>query len=552
MQALYQLSYSPRSLVRRGFPSAASPAYTGYTAFCQIASRDTGRWATPPCRAPAPAVGTVGPVSISRRPAGSTAPPALRACHALRDRLLRRPTAPALTVSLLSFAAFWAAQHATDPSMIDLMVYRAEGQAVLDGHDLYAMRATYADLPATYPPFAALLFLPLTLPEVPVLRAAATVANLGLLVALAHLSLRLLNRPLHVPRPAAALGVAAVAVWCEPVWTTLRYGQINLLVATLVLWDLTRRPGQRWAGVGIGVAAGIKLTPALFAVFLALHGLALYGPARRRLRPRHPDRRDGQGGPGRRAGPWNPRLRQAAVAAATFLGTALLPALLLPHDSLRFWGGAVLRSDRVGRAELTDNQSLNGVAARLLHTGDPGGLWLGLALLAAALGLGAAVAAALAGRCGLPHAAAWSAAACAVTMLLISPISWSHHWVWCLPLTLLPAVEAQRRRSLRWAAGALSAALVFCSYVPWWVPRDPNAPRPPELRQNGAEILLSACYPLAGVVFLAVTAAVALRTLRGPGARTPAGRRDRGGRDEREGRDRGIGAAAGAQAVAKE
>ncbi|MEU3191931.1 glycosyltransferase 87 family protein [Streptomyces sp. NPDC006992] len=482
-------------------------------------------------------------MSTSRRPAGSTAPPALRACRGLRSRLLRRPTAPALAVSLLSFAAFWAAQRTTDPSMIDLMVYRAEGRAVLDGHDLYAMRATYADLPATYPPFAALLFLPLTLPDVPVLRAAATVSGLVLLVALAHLSLRLLHRPLHVPRPAAALGVAAVAVWCEPVWTTLRYGQINLLVATLVLWDLTRRPGQRWAGTGIGVAAGIKLTPGLFAVFLALHGLVLHRLAR--SRPRHPDRQDGPSGPDRRDGPpWNPWLRQAAVAAAAFLGTALLSALLLPHDFLRFWGGAVLRSDRVGRAELTDNQSLNGVAARLLHTGDPGGLWLGLALLAAALGLGAAVAAALAGRRGLPNAAAWSTTACAVTMLLISPISWSHHWVWCLPLTLLLAVEAQRRRSLRWSAGALLAALVFWSYVPWWVPRDPNAPRPPELRQNGAEILLSACYPLAGAVFLAVTAVVALRVLCGrrPGHR-PGGAAGTPG---------SVGATTGAQAVAKE
>ncbi|SER42222.1 glycosyltransferase 87 family protein [Streptomyces qinglanensis] len=499
-------------------------------------------------------------MSTSRRAAGSTAPPALRGYRGLKECLLRRPVSLvslALAASLLSFAAFWSAQRAMDASMIDLLVYRAEGRAVRDGHDLYAMRATYADLPATYPPFAALLFLPLTVPDLPALRAAATVAGLGLLVALAHLSLRLLGRPLHVPRSAAALGVAAVAVWCEPVWTTLRYGQINLLVATLVLWDLTRRPGQRWAGAGIGVAAGIKLTPALFAVFLALHGLARSG-----LRHRHPDRRDGLGVPDRREGPWNPWLRQAAVAAAAFLGTALLSALLLPHDSLRFWGGAVLRSDRVGRAELTDNQSLNGVAARLLHTGDPGGLWLVLALLAAALGLGAAVAAALAGRCGLPNASAWSAAACAVTMLLISPISWSHHWVWCLPLTLLLAVEAQRRRSLRWSAGALLAVLVFCSYVPWWVPRDPDAPHAPELRQSGAEILLSACYPLAGAVFLVVTAVVALRTLRGrgPGHRPgggagtadAAGRAGAAGAAGTAGAAGDTGAAARAQAVAKE
>ncbi|MBO8184360.1 DUF2029 domain-containing protein [Streptomyces sp. DW4-2] len=385
--------------------------------------------------------------------------------------------------------------------MIDLMVYRAEGWAVRSGDDLYSMRATYAGLPATYPPFAALLFLPLTLLDVAGMRGAATFVNLGLLVVLAHLSLRLLGRPARVPRWAAALAIASAMVWCEPVWTTLRYGQINLLLAVLVLWDLTRRPGHRWAGVGIGVAAGIKLTPAMFAVFLALYGLAR---AWRRL-PHT----------GRPVSLWNPWLRQAAVATVTFLCTALLSAVVLPHDSLRFWGGAVFQSGRVGRTEITDNQSLSGVAARLLHTGEPGGLWMALAFPVAVLGLATAVAAALAERRGLPHARAWSVVACAVTALLISPISWSHHWVWCLPLMLLLGTEAQRRGSRRWLAGALLAGLVFCSYALWWVPRDAGSAHPPELRQSGAEMVLSACYPLVGAAFLAVTAVVALRTLRG-------------------------------------
>ncbi|GAA2389196.1 hypothetical protein GCM10010420_10930 [Streptomyces glaucosporus] len=406
----------------------------------------------------------------------------------------------------LSFAVFLVAQRAADVSMIDLMVYRAEGWTARTGGDLYAMRATHAELPMTYPPFAALLFVPLTLVGVPEMRVLATGVNLALLVALVHLSLRLVGRPLRIPRPAAALGLAAAAVWCEPVWTTLRYGQINLLLAVLVLWDLSRRPGHRWAGAGIGIAAGIKLTPALFAVFLALCGLVR---AWRRLR-----------GTGRSDGIWNPWLRQAAVAAGTFAGTVLLAAAVLPRDSWRFWTEAVFSPERVGRVEDTANQSLRGVLARLLHTGDPGSGWLLLAAAVALAGLATAVAADLAGPRRLPSAQAWAVVACASTALLVSPVSWSHHWVWCVPAVLLLGSEALRRASALWWTGTALTALLFCSYALWWVPHGPSGRF--ELRQSGAEMVLSAVYPVAGTAVLLLTAVLSVRALRRPVPRPPA------------------------------
>nr|WP_240979696.1 glycosyltransferase 87 family protein [Streptomyces sp. HNM0574] len=423
--------------------------------------------------------------------------------------MLRRPTLLAAACCLLSFAAFWAAQRAAGVSMIDLMVYRAEGEAVRDGEDLYAMRATEASLPTTYPPFAALLFLPLTLIDVPGMRTVATLTNLALLAVLVHLALRLTGRPLRAPRPAVALALAALAVWCEPVWTTLRYGQINLLLAVLVLWDLTRRPGHRWAGAGTGLAAGIKLTPALFAVFLLAYGLA-----RGLLRLRRG---------GRAADLWNAQVRQAALATGTFLGTALFAAVLLPRDTRTFWTDAVFRSDRVGDAVITDNQSLRGVLARLLHTSDPGLPWLLLALAVAAFGLATAVAAALAGSRRLPYAPAWAALACAVTALLVSPVSWSHHWVWCVPLVVLLGAEALRtRRAGSWLVCG-GTALVFCSYALWWVPHDPDAAVPPELGQGAGQMALSAGYPLAALGFLALAALRSARALRRPAPYEPEG-----------------------------
>lgn len=413
---------------------------------------------------------------------GGTAP--------LRAFVRRRPTLCAALGCLVSFAAFWTAQRLAQVTMVDLMVYRAEGMTARNGESLYDMVATSANLPNTYPPFAALLFVPLTLVGVPEMRTLATLGNLLLLIAVVHLALRLLGRPRRVPPLAAALALSALVVWCEPVWTTLRYGQINLLLAALVLWDLTRKDSNRWAGVGIGLAAGIKLTPALFVVFLALAGLVR---GWRRLRT----------GAGARAA-WNPWLRQAAVATATFLATVAVAALALPRDSHRFWTEVMFATDRVGEVEITANQSLRGALARLLHTHDPGLWWVVAAGLVAVAGLAVAVASLLRGD------KAWAAVACATTALLVSPISWSHHWVWCVPMLLLlgarapahggPGSRAGRRR---WAPVAVIAPLFF-SFALWWVPHRWN--RHEELRQNGVQLLLSDVYPIAGLLFLTLAA----------------------------------------------
>ncbi|GAA4051613.1 glycosyltransferase 87 family protein [Streptomyces shaanxiensis] len=386
---------------------------------------------------------------------------------------VRRRAPVALVACLVSFAAFWVAQRAAQVSMIDLMVYRAEGATVRAGGDLYALRTTAARLPTTYPPFAALLFTPLTLLDTATMRTLGTAGNLALFVVFVRLSLRLAGHA----RVASLWWVAALAVWCEPVWTTLRYGQINLLVAVLVLWDLSRRPGERWAGVGIGLAAAVKLTPALFAVFLLVTGVV----ARRR---------HGSGGP------W---LRHARVAAASFAGATLLAAAVLPYDSWRFWTRVVFAASRAGHAEDTANQSLRGVLARLLHTPEPGAVWAVTAAVVAAAGLGVAVAAELRGR------RAWAVTVCAVTALLVSPVSWSHHWVWCVPVVLLLATHAYR-------AAALGTLLLFSSYALWWVPHGPGRH---ELRQNGIELMLSAGYGTAGCLFLLIAGV----TLRNPGRR---------------------------------
>ncbi|MEU9287597.1 glycosyltransferase 87 family protein [Streptomyces sp. NPDC048275] len=376
---------------------------------------------------------------------------------------VRRRAPIALGACLLSFAAFWCAQRAAHVSMIDLMVYRAEGETVRTGGDLYALRTTEAHLPTTYPPFAALLFTPLTLLDTASMRTLATAGNLALLVVFVTLSLRLVGHT----RVESVWWASAAAVWCEPVWTTLRYGQVNLLLAVLVLWDLTRQPGHRWAGVGIGIAAAIKLTPALFAVFLLLTGVVEHV-------------RRGHGGT------W---LRHARGAAVAFAGATLAAAVVLPYDSWRFWSRKVFEAGRVGLVEDTANQSLRGVLARLLHTTEPGFWWIAVAAVVGSVGLAIAVAAELRGR------RAWAVITCAVTALLVSPVSWSHHWVWCVPMAMVVGTRGR--------AAAGGTALVFCSYALWWVPHGPGRL---ELHQNGVELTLSALYGGAGFAVLALAA----------------------------------------------
>jgi alpha-1,2-mannosyltransferase len=443
MQALYQLSYSPSRRAAR-FPRRRRQHYTVDPVEHQIVSVPQGH-------------GTLVSVAVT----------------VIAFSGVHRRAPVALGVCLFSFTAFWIAQRAEHVSMIDLMVYRAEGATVRAGGDLYALRTTAAQLPSTYPPFAALLFTSLTLLGTASMRTLASAGNLALLVVFVRLSLRLVGHT----RVEAVWWVAAVAVWCEPVWTTLRYGQVNLLLAVLVLWDLSRRPTDRWAGVGIGLAAAMKLTPALFAVFLLATGIV--------ARVRHGD--------GSR---W---LRPARGAVVAFFGVTLLTAAVLPYDSWQFWTRMVFQSGRVGHAEDTANQALRGVLARLLHTPEPGTLWVAVAAVVALGGLTVAVAAELRGR------RPWAVTACAVTALLISPVSWSHHWVWCVPVVLLLATRRHR-------VAALGTLLVFYSYALWRVPHGPSRP---ELHQSGAELTLSALYGGAGLLFLALAGTSLLSPGRG-------------------------------------
>ncbi|WP_426902284.1 glycosyltransferase 87 family protein [Streptomyces sp. BH106] len=345
-----------------------------------------------------------------------------------------------------SVAAFLVLCALEAVPMADVLVYRAEGAAVLaGGGDLYGFAVTEWQLPATYPPFAALLFVPAAVVPLSALKGAFLLGNIALVVVLVRLSCRFAG-----PRVswAGVCGVAALALWLEPVFQTVLFGQINLALACLILWDLTRPPGASGKGLALGIATGIKLTPAVFIVYLFLAG----------------------------------RRREAAHAVAGFVGTVAVGALVLPYASGEFWTRRLYETGRVGKAWIVDNQSLQGLVARVLHDAEPGLLWAVPALVVAVAGLYAARTA------GTP---ARGVVLAALTALLVSPISWSHHWVWCVPL--IAVVWAEGRRRMAWALAAL-----FTARTMWLLPHEGDL----DLHLAWWQQPLASAYPLVGVALL--------------------------------------------------
>ena len=358
----------------------------------------------------------------------------------------------------------------------DLSIYAAGGAAVRHGTPLYQLRFAFG-LRFTYPPFAALLFAPLTWLPVTAGRILVSAATVLALPVTSYLVLRLPPWPAQLGRDRAAqlaLAFSAAAIWLEPERTNLKYGQVNVLLTTLVLLNLVwieRDGNHRFGGALIGVAAGIKLTPALFAVYL--------------LATR--------------------RYRAAATAAAAFGATVAIAFALVPGDAARYWDLSFLDPAHVGRIQNVANQSLLGALARVLGTLSVGPVWLPAAAAVGGAGI------ALAARAGRAGQAAQAFALCAVTSLLISPISWSHHWVLAVPALLVAVVAAARRWPSRTAVAGLAAVAVVAvagwTAIIWRVPL--GGGHYAELNLTPVQLIAADAYVLAGLGVLVAAASQA-------------------------------------------
>ncbi len=359
---------------------------------------------------------------------------------------------------------------------VDSAVYRSGAIALLTGEPLYdndflSSEPPWARLPFTYPPTGALLFVPLAL--------FATQVSWGVLGALSVLALALVVRVAlqNVPtRPAwlaparTTLVVTALALGLEPVWRTLFLGQINLILMALVVADvLLLGRSRHFGGVLVGVAAAVKLTPLIFVPHLWLIG----------------------------------RRADAVRALATFALLQLLIFAIIPHDFRRFWSVAVTNPERTGPTFWAGNQSLNGLMLRLTDLAP----WA----LGAAIAVGALLAIPAVLLVRRYHLAGQPLTALLVTAffgLLLSPVTWSHHYVWVVPLVVLLLSRLPDRlptgaARVRTLSGLGAVVLVFASCVLLIMrTSDPNrrAGEKPELEWTPPEVVLGSAYLLVPLV----------------------------------------------------
>ncbi|RJQ83226.1 glycosyltransferase 87 family protein [Amycolatopsis panacis] len=304
----------------------------------------------------------------------------------------------------------------------DSAVYRAGAATLLKGEPLYSADLTtlpdWVRLPFTYPPAATLTFVPLALVPSGLTWGVATALSVASVTVVLAVAGRLRGAWLAV----ATLG----ALLLEPVWKTLFLGQINLILMALVVVDalvLCAR-GSRLGGTLIGVAAAVKLTPLIFVPYLLFTG----------------------------------RWRDALRALGMFAGLQAVMFVIAPRDAADYWGSAVFDPDRIGSVHWIFNQSLNGMvnrASALAPWSTTAALAVGALLAVPAVWLVVRF-----HRRGEPVEALLVAA---FYGLLLSPVSWSHHWVWAIPLVVLLV-----RTGRRWWAAA--AVVLFGSQVVMLVP----------------------------------------------------------------------------------
>ena len=416
-------------------------------------------------------------------------------------------------LAVLGAAVGLAAQGA----LVDITVYLAGG-AHFFSKGLYSLKVPPQGLLFTYPPFAALTFVPLAhLPAVlaRVIWAAVSACSLIVLIAVC----------LRAVRPAwptrrvwqLALLASGPAALLDPILVNFQLGQVNLLLDMLVVADLLgrdapgeplfgplsrlRRPavvegraGEGGAGEGregragegragdaecgrharlpqgvlVGVAAAVKLTPLVLVPYLLLVG----------------------------------KRRAAAWAAGTFAVCEGVAFLGSPSSSSTYWTKDLFNASRAGGIVYISDQNLRTMLDRLHHAMVPDSLGWALGAL---VGIVCILVAAAAYRRSSPML---GLLVCEATGLVISPITWVHHLVWVVPVVIWLALAAERP-----AAGpslALGTLVLFWAAPIWWVPHTVHR----ELHENALEFVVGNSFFFATVAFIAAVGVMLLQRRR--------------------------------------
>ncbi|WP_084514440.1 glycosyltransferase family 87 protein [Nocardia acidivorans] len=371
---------------------------------------------------------------------------------------------------------------------LDLQVYRVVTRSWLHhGSALYGPTlpvAGHTDLPFTYPPSAAIFMIPLAVAPMWLAEVLVTASSLACLGVTLWLVLTRV-RPELGPRTKATVTTSAVVILLaiEPVRTTLWFGQINLVLMAAVALDcLTEKP--RWPrGMLVGIAAVTKLTPAAFILYFLI-------------------RKD-----------W----KAAATTAATSLTVVLGLFLLFPQESKDYWLHAVSDTNRIGSPDYVGNQSIKGMVFRLgLTHSSAVVVWLGVGMVVVCAGaalMHRLFTAEQARRPDTPDAPSITVLSVtalfvnAAVLLLISPVSWTHHWVWAGP-ALVAALAWATTKSSRTPFITIAVFAAVFLIGPGIVPNG----RHRELNWSWWQHIPGDAYIIATTILIAVAVAQLVRT----------------------------------------
>jgi len=337
-------------------------------------------------------------------------------------------------VSILAVGVIFLRLRAERGIGADFNVYWSAARVFLgmEPGDLYpgGMPGTVSEahpdgLAFTYPPFAAALFAPMAFLPFKIALALHTASIFAGAAVLAFWFVRRFGPKLPRLEQTALTAAGAAAMLLTVPWMeTLKFGQINHVLMIMIIGDVYLL--HRGRGMFVGIAAGIKLTPIVLLVFFVA-------------------RRDWKG---------------AATAIASFAATVGIMFLLSPADALTYWGGALSDTSRVGDVANVSNASVNGLIARLGVEGSTATV----AWLAASAAVGFMALLAIQRRRASGEVAL-SLSFAALAMLLVSPISWTHHWVWVALVVAALAVSATRTRHPEWPL-ALAGVTALFFYAP--------------------------------------------------------------------------------------
>ena len=335
-----------------------------------------------------------------------------------------------LALAMLTFDVFLAVRH----GFFDLDVYHgAINYWVHDGGSLYDYLKPFSTYGFTYPPFAALVMLPMAITPWHIAIVISCITCVVATVVLIYWFVDPVARREGWIRWYAMALVICFAIPFEPLRETFLFGQVNMYLVLLVAADLlllvSRR--HRFGGVLIGLATAIKLTPGVFIVYLVV----------------------------------TRRWRAALVASGTAAAATLFAAAVAPDASRVFWTDALWNTDRIGAVAFISNQSLHGAVARL-NPGDPNTvLWIASVLVILAVWV-IRVRRSVAAGDEMTGFALTGIVGC-----LVSPITWVHHLVWFGPALLLLLDSAlrtsDRRRRKQLLALMIVSYLLLCSRIVW-------------------------------------------------------------------------------------